>query len=172
MDPSTTHCPDGHAMEAPDAFCGVCGAPPASGPPTERSGRFGHPLVGVALAGIAAAAVVIAIILLAGEPDETPVESADPAETTTSMPIENLCQVQMLAWLDYTTQPGNSIMAVAAEFGTESPEWAIVTQAWEEYRGNLFQVGRSDATQLAIDLIETGCTNLGDRFVPGSLPPQ
>lgn len=165
-------CPQGHLNPPENAFCATCGAEIVTSTPAATSVANSHPLRGVAFAAVAVIVVVAGILLTTRTDDNASTSPVDSTDTATTIPIENLCQVQMLAWLDYTTQPGNSIMDVAAEFGIESPEWVIVNEAWEQFQGNLFQVGRDQATQDAIDLIETGCTNLGDRFVPGSLPPE
>lgn len=172
---ATRACPSGHPNPPENAFCATCGyeiATPASSPTrTVQS----HPLRGVAAAAVVMLVVVGVILMLTRTTNDSPAPIEDVAmegTTNTTISRTNLCQVQMLAWVDYTTQPGNSIMDVAAEFGIQSPEWVIANEAWETFQSNRLQVGRDQATQDAIDLIETGCTNLGDRFVPGRLPPE
>jgi hypothetical protein len=166
-------CPSGHLNPPENVFCATCGheiAPPASSP---AAAVQSHPLRGVAVAAVVLVVAVGSILALTRtEPDSTaPTEDAALRDDTTTTSPTDACIDEITAWLEYVTQPGASVMDAAAEYGIQSPGYEMVTDAWESWNSNLYQVGRDEAAYRAVLVIETQCAGqLGQGYEPGHMP--
>jgi hypothetical protein len=100
-------------------------------------------------------------------------DDSEYADVTTTLPEltpEDFCVLELSDWMPWVTGPGSPMDAMA-EWGAGAEEYQIIMSAWQTYNGNLYRIGKDEASDMAYDTVEAGCSTMTYDYTPGHTPP-
>jgi len=145
-----------------------------AGPPTigVSTGYYRNLAIGAAALLVICGGLVF-VSSRGGGSDYSSSDDTEYTDVTTTLPEltpEDLCVLELSDWMPWVTGPGSPMDAMA-EWGAGAEEYQIIMSAWQTYNGNLYRIGKDEASDMAYDTVATGCRTMTNEYTPGHTPP-